>query len=267
MRETTHIKLVLSFALVFSIPGRPAVSAPPASHETILDRHHSLYGAVIQNPTDAPYGASGDLYGCFSCHAIDSSSGINQFLIERDCQACHHPDLHHILYSSMIPYPTDAPYSASGELYVCLSCHAAHSSAGTNQFPIEGDCQACHHPRDVKSVIVDIRPGSDPNSINLESKGVLPVAILGSKDYDVIEIDASSILLEGEAPPLRWSLQVGAYGYMDLMLKFSNKAVRDALGDLQPGQTYEIWITGTFKDGTYVLGSDSVVAVPPSWGN
>jgi hypothetical protein len=52
---------------------------------------------------------------------------------------------------------------------------------------------------------------------------------------------------------------------MDLKLKFSSGAVQNALGNLQPGQTYDVWITGEFMDGTRILGSNSCVAVTRSW--
>ena len=86
-------------------------------------------------------------------------------------------------------------------------------------------------------------------------------------DYDVTEIDVSSLLLDEEVAPLRSSLEEGVDGYLNLMLKFSSEAVSNALGDLQPSQTYEVWISDTFEDGTPLLGSDSVVAAPPSWRN
>jgi hypothetical protein len=49
-------------------------------------------------------------------------------------------------------------------------------------------------------VDIDIKPGSCPNPLNLKSKGVLPVAILGSEDLDVSTIDVDTIRLEGVAP-------------------------------------------------------------------
>ena len=52
---------------------------------------------------------------------------------------------------------------------------------------------------------------------------------------------------------------------MDLKLKFSSGAVQNALGNPQPGQMYDVWITGEFMDGTRILGSDSCVAVSRSW--
>jgi hypothetical protein len=119
----------------------------------------------------------------------------------------------------------------------------------------------CHHKKGIQNVIVDIKPGPHPNPFNPKSKGALKVAILASEDYDVSEIDVSSLLLEGEVPPL-WARLKGKHGNERLMLKFSNGAVRDALGDLEPGQKYEVWITGTFKDGTQLIGSDIILVVP-----
>jgi hypothetical protein len=262
MKRTTHLTMALSLTLAFAIPAGPAVSARPVNHETVLDRHHLLYGTVIPNPPDAPHGAPGESYVCLSCHAIDTSSGTNRFPIERDCRACHHPDLHHMIYSAVIPDRTEVPYGAAGELYDCLSCHAIDTSSGNHRFLIERDCRACHHPTGAQTVEVDIKPGNKRNSFKLKSRGVLPVSILGSDDYDVAEIDVSSLLLQGKVAPLRSRLRKRAGGYMDLKLKFSSGAVQNALGNLQPGQTYDVWITGEFMDGTPILGSDSCVAVP-----
>lgn len=42
---------------------------------------------------------------------------------------------------------------------------------------------------------IDIKPGSDPNSINLKNKrGVTPVAVLGSAELDVRDIDVATLL-------------------------------------------------------------------------
>jgi hypothetical protein len=293
MKGTTRVAIALTFALVISkptgadapyeIPGEfhdctLCHSIDPASSSNSdqfaiasdrsacphLDLHHTLYGHAIPYPTAAPYGNPGELYVCLSCHAIDTSSGANQLRVERDCHVCHRPDLHHMLYGDRISYPTDAPYRTSAEQYDCLSCHEIVTSSGRNQFLVERDCQACHHVTDVENVIVDIKPESDPNLINIEARGVLPVAILGSRNYDVTEIDVSSLLLEEEVAPFQSSVEQGADGFLDLMLKFSSEAVSNALGDLQPSEMHEVWISGTFEDGTPLLGSDFVVTVPRS---
>ncbi len=45
----------------------------------------------------------------------------------------------------------------------------------------------------VTQVAVDINPRTDPNAINLRSRGVIPVAILGSEDFDVADVDVTSV--------------------------------------------------------------------------
>jgi hypothetical protein len=42
-------------------------------------------------------------------------------------------------------------------------------------------------------VEIDIKPGGDVNSINLKSKGVIPVALLGSDAVDVTLVDPDSL--------------------------------------------------------------------------
>ena len=49
-------------------------------------------------------------------------------------------------------------------------------------------------------VYVDIKPGGCPNSLNLGSRGVLPVAILGTDTFDVVDVDISTVRLVGVVP-------------------------------------------------------------------
>lgn len=46
-------------------------------------------------------------------------------------------------------------------------------------------------------VAIDIKPGSEPNSINLGSAGVVPVAILSSESFDATTVDPTTIALAG----------------------------------------------------------------------
>jgi hypothetical protein len=48
-------------------------------------------------------------------------------------------------------------------------------------------------PDEPIDVDVDIKPDSDPNSINLCSNGAVPVAILGSETFDVMDINTESL--------------------------------------------------------------------------
>jgi hypothetical protein len=114
---------------------------------------------------------------------------------------------------------------------------------------------------------VDIKPGSCGNEINRESRGVLPLAILGSKNLDVKTIDASSILLEG-FPAIRWSIEdVGSPekcndrdGYPDLILKWDSEVVKVALINASIGDEFLLRLTG-YSDAGWFLGRDKAVLV------
>jgi hypothetical protein len=51
----------------------------------------------------------------------------------------------------------------------------------------------------VRTVAIDIKPDSFPNSINLSSSGVVPVAILSSALFDAVEVNPATITLAGAA--------------------------------------------------------------------
>jgi hypothetical protein len=128
-------------------------------------------------------------------------------------------------------------------------------------------------------VPIDLRPGSCPNPINPRSKGVLPVAILGTDTLDVANIDPASIRLNG-VPPLRSSYEDvgtpfdpyvgrtdcvedcnadGPDGYRDLVLKFDTQAVAAALNDahVTPGSWANFTCTTVTLTGYFYEDYDS----------
>jgi hypothetical protein len=118
-----------------------------------------------------------------------------------------------------------------------------------------------------RSGFVDIKPGSFPNPINPSSRGVVPVAILGSEGFDVRIIDATTLEIDddrvhgGGVSPSRvqGSLEdVNGDGFLDLNLKFNTTALNTAglLGNKR------LFVTGAIGDGVpQVLGAD-VICVP-----
>jgi hypothetical protein len=103
-------------------------------------------------------------------------------------------------------------------------------------------------------VAIDIKPGSDPNSINSTSKGVIPVAILTTDDFDAATVDPATVRFgPNEAAPIRWALEdVDRDGDMDLSLKFDTQTVGFAPGDT------EATLTGETLGGCCFWGTDSV---------
>ena len=124
-------------------------------------------------------------------------------------------------------------------------------------------------------VELDIRPQSCPNPLNTESKGVLPVAVLGTANLNVNDIEVSTVQLEGVAP-LRSDIEDvaapvtnrqhecdctsnGADGFDDLTLKFDIQAIVNAIGSLNDGDQVILTLTGNLEDGTSIEGVDCVL--------
>ena len=131
------------------------------------------------------------------------------------------------------------------------------------------------------SVYVDVKPGGCENPLNIKSKGVLSVAILGTSEFDVSEIDPASISLV-EIAPIRSCIkdvaappasvptcpnpctdtETGPDGLTDLTLKFNTQEIVKALGGwdgVSDGQCVILGLTGVLYDGTPIAGQDVVL--------
>jgi N-acetylneuraminic acid mutarotase len=110
---------------------------------------------------------------------------------------------------------------------------------------------------------IDIHPGSFPNSINLKSKGKIPVAILSSPTFDApSSVDTSSLTFgrTGNEASLAFCgtipQDVNGDGFLDLVCHFSNQAA-----GFQAGDTQGI-LKGQTVSGIPLMGTDSVRIVP-----
>ncbi len=128
-----------------------------------------------------------------------------------------------------------------------------------------------------KVMAVDIKPESCPNPINVNKRGVTPVAILGTDAFDVTTIDPESVTLEG-VRALRWSIEdvgtpyalpeepgadscheAGADGFADLSLKFDTQEVIDALDSKDDGEVLTLTVNGMTVGGVHYEGQDVVL--------
>ena len=115
---------------------------------------------------------------------------------------------------------------------------------------------------DAQIVNVDIKPGSDTNSINLCSNGTTPAAILGSDEFDINDIVTDSLRLAGaevklvgkkDPTSLCSPADVNDDGYEDLVCHF----VTVDLGSID-GSTTKASIVGDLYDTSKFKGVDSV---------
>jgi hypothetical protein len=103
-------------------------------------------------------------------------------------------------------------------------------------------------------IVIDIKPGSDVNSINLKSKGVVSVAILTTEDFDALDVDPESVIF-AEAHPVRWHIEdIDGDGYDDMLLQFNTQELTGL-----SAESTDARLDGTALDGTITFfGVDTV---------
>jgi len=127
---------------------------------------------------------------------------------------------------------------------------------------------------------LDIKPGSCPNPLNLKSKGLTTVAVLGTENFDVqMNIDPGTIRLTREGTsesvsPIRWNYEdvsapypgepcdcwvTAGDGTMDLNFKFDTSELVEKL-DLNSlsGETIPLVIKGSLYNQTSFQAQDCI---------
>jgi len=100
--------------------------------------------------------------------------------------------------------------------------------------------------KNVIDVDVDIQPGDSIGAINRRSSGVLPVKILYSSEYDVLDIVPGKTMF-ASTYPVHW-----AYEYDGLILHYDIRRC-----NIPDGST-KLALTGEMADGERFEGSDAV---------
>ncbi len=106
------------------------------------------------------------------------------------------------------------------------------------------------------SLDIDVKPGSDDNPINPNSRGVIPVVVYSTPDFDATTLDVSTLRFgPGGAEAAHGGHDEDVDGLVDLMLHFPT----DDAGFT--GSETEAELSGETLDGVPAAGSDSVTMV------
>jgi hypothetical protein len=119
-------------------------------------------------------------------------------------------------------------------------------------------------------VTIDIMPGTSPNRINLKSKGVVPVAVLTSPDFDasqfvpvmahLTDADTAMTMPCTGAMAVRWAREdVNGDGLPDIVFFFKTQDL-----NLTSNSTAATLMAhGSYGSSElHIMGTDSVIIVP-----
>jgi hypothetical protein len=111
------------------------------------------------------------------------------------------------------------------------------------------------------AVDVDIKPGGDSSPINLMSRGLIPVALLGSASFEVTEVDVSTLAFgPGAAGPAHkrggHTADLNDDGFENLLSHYRIQESAIAINDT------EACVTGELFDGARFEGCDTIRTVP-----
>lgn len=112
-------------------------------------------------------------------------------------------------------------------------------------------------------VAIDVRPYSEDNRVRPDGRGIVPVAVLGSEDLDVVDLDQASLLFGPAGAALS---EHGAY-----MADVNKDGMDDLVGFFRISDTgilegdTEACMTGALTDGATFESCDMVDTSPPAW--
>jgi hypothetical protein len=232
----------------YNLPSPPP--NPWANHAVWFDRdgvdqwQAQMWGAI----DGVTYNTGGTYDIVITLHATSDTTGEAYMTANGEPQGFYDPNWH--------PGPADlmpAGMTFTGDMEHMQVFYGIYGYGATHSVVFEDiTVTGCHWTE----VSIDIKPGSDPNSINLKSKGVVPVAVLTTDDFDASTVDPETVLF-ADVEPVRWKMEdVDDDGDMDMLFHFKTQEL-----NLDENST-EATLTGDTTDGKQILGTDTVNIVP-----
>ena len=244
----------------YNLPSTPP--NPWANHAVWFDRdgvdqwQAQMWGAI----DGVTYNTGGTYDVVITLHATGATTGEAYMTINGEPQGFYVPNWHSGPADLMPAGMTFTGDMKHLQVFYGLYGYGATHSVAFNAITVEG------YPGEppMASCLqrpVDIKPCSYPNSINLKSKGVVPVALLSANGFYAGSVDPTTVEFAG-ALPVRWTMEdVGVEcgsndGQEDLLLFFDTQEL-----NLDKNSTEAI-LKGFTYSGEFIWGKDTVNIVP-----
>jgi len=231
----------------YDLPSIPP--SPGANHAVWFDRdgvdqwQAQMWGAI----DGVTYNTEGTYDIVLTLEAIDDTTGTAFMTINGEPQGFYDPGWH-AGPADLMP----AGMTFSGDMTRMQVFYGLYGSGPLHEVAFRNiKVEGCS-----PSVDIDIKPGSEPNSINLKAKGVVPVAVLTTDDFDAADVDPETVEFAG-AVPHKWHMcDVDGDGDIDMLFHFKTQELAlDA-------DSIEAELTGFTLEGNPIIGTDSVNMVP-----
>ena len=156
----------------------------------------------------------------------------------------HNDEWQHLTTNDVFDQPGTVSLSIAGSMN-----NPTVSVIWDNYSAKSGQLSGCEEP--TKTVAIEVR-----HSINPRNKGVIPVVILGTADFDATTIDPGTVLfgktgIEAAAVKSNFT-DVDSDGYVDLLVHFKTEESGIQCGDKA------VHLTGTTFDQKKIIGTDSI---------
>jgi hypothetical protein len=235
----------------YNLPSSPP--NPWANHAVWFDRdgvdqwQAQMWGAI----DGVTYNTGGTYDVVITLHADDATSGTAYMTINGEPQGFYVPNWHSGPADLMPAGMTFTGDMEHLQVFYGMYGYGATHTVAFEDITVEGYLGELPGP--CGQAVIDIKPGSYPNSINLGAKGVVPVAVLSTDEYDATLIDPVTVLFAG-ADPLRWAVEdVWPYdGKDDMLFHFKMQEL-----DLDENG-FEATLVGETIDGHSFWGTDTV---------
>ena len=244
----------------FQVTSTPIEGPPSVLSPIIRERAYGIPNDLVTIPNGGSFTVSCDLAEQYYPSVLWQNEGTitynvqaiySNFIVDRDVRpdgTCAVQPCFPNIWIGTTPSPT-SQVSVQG---IAPGCQNQSSPTCPNRPPAEA-----------LTVAIDIKPGSDVNSINLGSNGVVPVAIFSTATFDARQIDPASVTLAGAHVKVQGkgsyqsSLQdVNGDGRMDLVVQVVTQALELTAGDTRA------FLEGTTFGGQRFIGVDTIRVVP-----